>query len=548
MNRQLTSNEKTAINRLYQDNPTTITSLFTRKPKTTDRVALLNNLASYAALPDIAPLIVAQDVELQQAVLRKATALLAKLPPHEWSWLDEALRRRFYGYSSPKLQPWYNFAPSQLNEFNWSGQEQLTALTLLSCHFNGRVREKALKQLVALSPNDAIPLLFVRANDWVNKIRLVAYTSLSEQLDVLSIDQILKYLLLLDQLKHQSRTDHHELIKHIESHLATPEAQPKLLFCVSSGNHREARVAYGICDRLLSDKQPLLVAANESRNPIIRIKGLSLAPEVLSGDELFKHLCHKLSDPLNVVRKRSIYLLAEQYLAQSTGVLRDCLLDTSRGVRECARFYLKKQGADNGHSLYKNHLAQDSPKLLPAVLGLGETGSVSDWPLLQPYLNHASPKIRHATLIAASRFKVEGYQDLLYQKLTHGIPAEVKAAKQGLIGTDSLDLNRLKQSLEEAPDNYQAKTVRKLIERCDRWEGLIAILVSDNRPPDTEDNCLEKELTLWLHKHNKGYWFIPPKEHQVNNLKCLMNTRRPSVFSDTSLTEIKGILTLFYDS
>ena len=522
MSRKFKQEEREIFEELYREK-TGIAALLSPKKSAKEAAAGIEKLGTYACLPSLAPLLVSGEASISRAAIQKVVTLLEDMPDSEWGWLDEGLRRSFYRYSSSRLRGWYNLTPSALKGYHWSGEEATAALKLLSCHHSGYVREHALKSLLATDLVDVMPILFVRVNDWVQKVRLIAYTSLWERVAEMPVDMLIRYLILIDQLKARARNDHRELVAFVEEKLTQPGAVENILECVGSDNFRISRISYDLCDRLVADRAALLKRASSSVDSVVRVKALKLSAGILNGEDLYRYILESCNDRAPAIKKQSLYLLVEYFFERSEEQLRHFLMDKSSGIRDCAKFYLEKFGVDDIPEFYRTKLSGcESTASIEAILGLGEVGNQSDWLLVEEYLNHKRPKVRAAVIESAGKLKPVGYVDLLYQKLFFGMPSEVKAARKGLSDAGQVSLDRLKESDIKVSSSYQGKIVRGLITDCDKWDGLIATLeFTVGIVVEANSNATE-ELIQWFNRNDRSYWFVGPTSEQMARLNTLV--------------------------
>lgn len=510
--------------KLKQEEREIFEELLHPKKSVKEAVAGIEKLSTYACLPSLVPLLVSGEASISRAAFKKVVTLLEGMPDSEWGWLDEALRRSFYRYSSSRLRGWYNLTPRALKEFHWSGEEATVAFRLLSCHHSGYVREHALKSLLATDPVDVIPILFVRANDWVQKVRLIAYTSLWKCVAEMPVDILIGYLILTDQLKARARNDHQELVAFVEEKLTQPEVVENILECVGSEDFRISRISYNLCDRLVVDRVTLLQRASSSVDSVVRMKALKLSAGILNGEDLYRYILDSCNDRISAIKKQSLYLLVEYFFERSEEQLRYFLMDKSSGIRDCAKFYLEKLGVDDIPEFYRAKLSSDkSSTPTEAILGLGEVGNQSDWLLMEKYLNHKRPKIRAAVIESAGKLKPMGYVEVLYRRLFFGKPSEVKAARKGLSDAKQISLDRLKDSAVKVSSSYQGKVVRGLITDCNKWDGLIAILQFTAAISVEANSNASEELIQWFNRNDRSYWFVGPTLEQLTKLNALVS-------------------------
>jgi HEAT repeat protein len=517
MNRRISQHEKKAFDTIYRDDKNKLLTLFSQKKILHADITLIDSLTSYACIPYLAPLTLCSEYSLRLAAIGKLSLLIESLPDVEWNWLDEALRNRFYNYSSSRLHKWRNLDVHHLGEYYQDDVESNITLKLLACHFNGFIREKALTILSSRSLSGLVPILFIRTNDWVQKIRLIAYTELWGKIDNLSIDELLESIFLIDQLRRRQRVDHEKLLDFIDKKLSSDDAIEKLENLLHSSENGISKISFELCNRLTNDKRKLLHKAIASPNPVVRLRTLKSSSTAFSGMELKLFLEKFTHDDLGSIRKQAIYLLVEHFPKGVKNTLHALLFDTNKGVRESAQFYSQRLCDDIPSDIYKSQLKQgDQKNISSIILGLGESGCKADWFLISPYLNHHRPKIRAAALMSIGRLKLDEHVNVLYDRLLGDMPAERKAARKSLIDMDAVDINKLKDIYFLSDNEMTSKAIRKMIVNYNKWEGLTLILKEINSLKKQADIALLRELNQWLaKKYSNDYCSYPNKTQSV---------------------------------
>jgi hypothetical protein len=246
-----------------------------------------------------------------------------------------------------------------------------------------------------------------------------------------------------------------------------------------------------------------------------------LAESTLSYDELYSYLKRPVKDRVGSIKIRSLYILAERYLDKSDDILITCLLDKRYGIRQVASFYTKKRSDLDLRGFYISSLSGDDKKaseIEVAILGVGDNGRPEDWKDVVAVAAVGTPKVKKAAITALVKLKPSGFEDILYEKLSCGLPGEVKSAEHGLEVTNSIHLSRLKSILGEASEVYQRMAIRRLLEKCNPWESLICLLREVRDHYSMEDQSCVLELTQWMRRNDNGYWFVYPDADQLRVL------------------------------
>lgn len=113
---------------------------------------------------------------------------------------------------------------------------------------------------------------------------------------------------------------------------------------------------------------------------------------------------------------------AEGQPHEAVNIWKEALLDSSRSIRELARWQLTKLGMKDVAPVYRDALARN-PNSRPALLGLGETGDESDLPLVRRYLKASLPSRRRAAVRGLARIGGDAITDELVECIRDDSPS-----------------------------------------------------------------------------------------------------------------------------
>src|ERR1051326_2316679 len=131
---------------------------------------LIGEAREPVAIPDLAPLLLDCNQDIARATARVMSELGSLLRPAELPWLDQVMRERSpYRWSYPSA--WTELKASQLNQVQELSKASAFPLGLASFHFNGYIREGALRRLGDVFNGTELPFLLLRLNDWVPQVR-----------------------------------------------------------------------------------------------------------------------------------------------------------------------------------------------------------------------------------------------------------------------------------------------------------------------------------------------------------------------------------------
>ncbi|MEU6310695.1 hypothetical protein [Streptomyces sp. NPDC047014] len=174
----------------------------------------------------------------------------------------------------------------------------------------------------------------------------------------------------------------------------------------------------------------------------------------------------------------------------------DHLADRSAPVRACARHVVRQSGGDP-HALYRAWCTSASGSPSPwAVRGLGESGSVTDAPLLTPLLAHADGAVRAQAVAALVR--VGASDGELLPLLDDPSPSVVREAEHALRPVAAeLPTAWLTARCARAYARHTRRACLRLLQRQTSYAGLeTAVGLLDDRDPEIR-SCARAVLLVW---------------------------------------------------
>ena len=395
------------------------------RPLLSDALDLLDSLGHSdepALAPAIFPFVVSGPTSVREAAARVVGRLLRGLEPADVPWFDDYVRRAEWRWSD-RRRSWFGLEPTDLERIVF---HRGPALCMATCHWNGYVREAALKRVLSLPPSaTCLPFLLIRTNDWVVQVRSTAAGALAVYIDTLEPSDVMKSLALLPWLR-----------------------QPGLRANTSSAI--DALVA----PLLRPDSYAVRKAARSSPNVVIRREGYRLTAEadgltpdqtscgVNDPDPLLARwvLRHAIEASRDAERERtrqialgSVHARVRAWAVWDLGSVHpevvplEFLFDRAATVRDAARRTVRNTSKSKAIAVANERLQSGSTKSQAAtLLGLAELGSHENQVrrLLSERENHWSPRVRAAVLsarmvvdrkAAAPQWILSGLQDSAYR-------------------------------------------------------------------------------------------------------------------------------------
>lgn len=336
---------------------------------------------------------------------------------------------------------------------------------------SGYIREAAVRQLMAMPDDVAVPALAVRAADWVPEVRHLAREALRR---CFGRDPEAVLLAAPTALALSRREQGAWLFDRTMILLARLD-DTALRRALASEQVSVRRVALDLVAASGRVSTDTLVALAE-RDPDTRIRDRA-AVAVFGRPAAEGDVRRFLRSRAAGLRAHAIAVLAD---AGDLDPARVGLLDKVSRVRSAARAALQKAG-ESPAPHYRRALTT-GVALAVAILGLGETGSPDDASFAYPLLEHPTPRVRSAALRSLS---VLGAADTgtLMRFLTDPAPGVVSCAARLLLpSARDLALDDLRALLDAAQPAPTRRAALLLLVARDRETRLLAALALTDDP------------------------------------------------------------------
>ncbi|MDR6614000.1 HEAT repeat domain-containing protein [Leifsonia sp. 1010] len=308
-------------------------------------------------------------------------------------------------------------------------------------HASGYIREPAVDELSSLNERAVVPVLAIRASDWVEPIRERARRALMDRFETDPGAIVLAGPLGLALATREAGS---WLAGEIRGRLETLDADG-IRQCLQSRDHvfRRAVVRVAIRRAVLTSEDLRAVAEGDS-DPDVRAVSAEAVLRATPAEEVY-----------GLLQSRSAELRALAITALATsgdrGPARAALSDRAHRVRSAAQVAVRAAG-ESPADVYRAELSAGSFRR-EALAGLRETGSPDDAKLLVPFLRDPDPAIR-AEAAHALRTLGGADQSVLVASLhdtSPGVVREVTKALRRSAGTVDIDLLRSLLHRGESP-------------------------------------------------------------------------------------------------
>lgn len=313
------------------------------------------------------------------AVLLEVETILMRADPRFWIIL-EGVRDRLC---------WDN--PGATLQHPPASSETVPALCIKALFADGRTREQAVRILAGSKSFATLPVLALRAADWVPQVRELARAAIIDRLnddaDGTALTAIAPMAL------HLARRSHGRwLAEQTTQRLLGPSHVRVADRLLTSPHLNVRRAAYqALSDTAALGLERAVHGALHDRDVVIRSRCAEYAAHLaVDADSapLIRHLLTSSTPLVRAVALGALNRLGERETIEAA------LADRSALVRGTARYYLKPHGLDFAR-IYRRLLGSDLDGVSPgAVAGLAEVGSAADTDVILPLLKHPRVRVR----------------------------------------------------------------------------------------------------------------------------------------------------------
>jgi HEAT repeat protein len=465
-----------------------------------------------AAIPYMAPFLRPQ--RTRSSAMAAIAVLVSKLGPLDLPRLEEI---RGFSFDWPDeagvFSRWAQADTGLVRALDDGTPESLWMLGLLSFHWNGYIREEAVRRLADRKEVERLPFLLLRANDWVSQVRKRAKKALKAAIKDRGADAFGACLPLVERLSATRRGNHQELLSAIDDLFAGPDGQRALKRAMQSSDRHVRRSAYARgWQSSDSDVVTFLEWACADPDSVVRFGASRRACHLTDDANRETWLRRFLQDKLSGVRRIALYGWVEHFANRiSDDAFVALLLDRSTGIRDAARFYLKRSCEFDFVGHYQQRF--DSPQVtlrVAAIIGFGETAQRSQLSEIVPFLSDSSARARAAAMNAAGKLAESSEMDIFATGLKDQSSAVSKAARLALEHR-SPQVAELRQLLyDDVPDHTRINVLKLLAardRRSDIFELAHAVSCLSDGPRDWATNAVYR----WVDQ-NRRWPYAPPRE------------------------------------
>lgn len=374
----------------------------------------------------------------------------------------------------------------------------------LTSHYNGFVREIAVRELSRASSPDALVALIDRLNDWVPQVRDLAAAGLKLYLTPSQAPALLSALEPLIALAARQRVDHGPTLTAARAVLQSPAIRDEVYRDFLTRQGKAARYLFELL--LEHDAQPeaLLRCALAHRELTVRLMAVAACRQ-LPVDQARTLLLEAMSRPGASVRVCVLRALLP-LLDDPRAALRDALLDASPGIRAFARWAAPGSGLD-ATGVLAERLRTDMPdtkKGWLGVLGLANELNVElDMQWLEDALRSGYPTVREAAVLQLRGDQLSHLLQGLDDPSDRVFGAAVERLGKQTWSSVKPELNdKLCQRWHALP----AARREAILQLLPRWQQLAFLLARLAAETDVQAFWL-RQLALWC---DRQYLMVDP--------------------------------------
>jgi hypothetical protein len=311
---------------------------------------------------------------------------------------------------------------------NFITVEYTTILKIASFNWDGYVREKALRELIAQQDISTIPFIIFRLADWVAPIRTLAKQGVLNFKQTKYLHELSLNLPYFAWLKTVERADlsgiSNEImgfiiIENHETSLAkfhTFEDKTRLIiakYIIFTDNITEQQIQLLLNDKYCVIRQLLLKLFSKLKQNVIN---------------------QLLEDKTVSIRINTLYLLNAQKVDMKEWAVAH-LADNYAAIRNFARYELKGSGIDFA-AFYAEKLDKNE-QLIGAIAGIGEINAKVHIPYVKSFTQNTSANLHKTAILALIKLGYEDIENLMLSCLMDSKPSIRKLAKAYLANPGS---------------------------------------------------------------------------------------------------------------
>ncbi|WP_066940410.1 HEAT repeat domain-containing protein [Microtetraspora fusca] len=433
--------------------------------------------------------VVLVNVVTHDGLAERALDALASGRPTLWLDLDPMMRHPWYGYSGPVPRGRVSVVREPANPL---------AVALRACSPDGHRREQAVRDAVMRTDPRLLPVLLIRAADWVEEVRAAALETLALVLTEVATSDLLSLVPVAVRLGDRRRggcalaSVRSALVRADDETLATMRDCADL---------RARRFAYEISlDRDRLPESDLVAAALGEADVVSRIRCAEAISRMDRPDLLARLLAARSARVRAVALTGLVRLGRPEHGSRFLG-------DPSTVTRLTAQWAVRRAGGDPAH-IYRRLLAgRPGPEVRNLIAGLADCGGGADADLVRPYLADPRPRVRAEAVRTLHRL---GAPMDLVALLGDPSPVVVRRAAAALRDS-GVPADRLWPLLDTTRPRHVRQAAHRLLSGADDWTRLKADLTLVGDADASLRRRARDDLAAWRENKAPTLYTKPPE-------------------------------------
>ena len=381
-------------------------------------------------------------------------------------------------------------------------------------HYDGYIREAALRRAAKGASPELLPAIAERLNDWVPQVRRVAQDVLLGMLPALGEEDALRLLPRVQRLHRAGRADHSAWIARFEQALLQ-KVGPQAI--IDGMNDSDVHVARACC-KLVEEEQlipleDLIARLLPSTRDIVlarhAVEAIFRLPEQ-AREALYRRA---LASGFGMVRAIALRPLLAEESAENDALAIRMVTDLQTWIRLIAGGYLKRRGIDVAAILVAALCAEgaSSTTMRACLAGLAEQGATERLDLVRDFTHHPLARVQLSAYLAWLRLEPSRRDGIALEAL-HSPHRRVRKFVLQLVREEGVYIETgTAMSLMAAHDDIDMMFT---FARRDPWSWLELVLQMESR--SRHDPALRErlghQLADWLQDSNRT--FVKPSPAQ----------------------------------
>lgn len=439
--------------------------------------------------------LVTKDENIFKKVLELITELTNKLKIEDYKYLD------FYFRNKSSIEyniEWKDMNSSVFIKDFMNEKEKIVIYGLSTFHPNGYFREKNLLELIKYNTGEELKFIFLRTNDWVDKINKIAEREFINRLTISNLEEVIKILPLIYRAKSWGNCNIALIEDKIKELMVNCKDTTIILNQLKSDNYLIRNLCYRTLIEIDYDSKKLLEYAIKETSPELRyfiykslIKIGKDVQDYLENDRYYK------------IRLEWISLIGKSELSIYREKLIKKVFDKSEIIRAEARKLLNKIECIDFIEFYKGNLGINTYK---SLLGLSDLASEKDKDIFGKYLEHKRTDIKVCAIKSLAKISFIEHENLFYDCI-ESENRVVSMVGLKILNNHIYQLNDtrlykiyLHSNIEHAKENSV-----KLLIKSNKWNSLKHLLKFLDSNNIKIRELAEFGLENWVKNFNRSY-------------------------------------------